>query len=210
MDIVQSFLDLALLGSEWVLWLLLVLSIVSVALIIERAVYYHRIKLDYEAFSKEFGDLASKKDREGIEKLCANQPSVQCRMLIRGLENFDRGPDAVEQSMRGYLVAEKNMMDRGLVFLGTMGNNAPFIGLFGTVIGIIVAFNDLGENIGGGASVVMAGISEALVATAVGLLVAIPAVISYNYFQRMVKKHLSSSESYMEQLVASFYGKKEG
>lgn len=210
MDIIQAFLDLALLGSEWVLWLLLILSIVSVALIIERAVYYMKIKLDYDAFSQEFSKLASEKDRDGILKLCQNRDSVQCRMLLKGLDNLDRGRDAVEQSMRGYLVAEKNTMDRGLVFLGTMGNNAPFIGLFGTVIGIIVAFNSLGQNVGGGAAVVMAGISEALVATAVGLLVAIPAVIAYNFFQRLLKKHLSSSEAYLEQLVASFFGKSEG
>jgi len=205
-DIVDSFVDLALMGAEWVLWLLLILSVVSVALIIERVVYYARIKLDFEDFTKQFTELSVKRDREGIEKLCQNRESVQCRMILKGLQNMDQGHDAMEQSMRGYLVAEKNLMDRGLVILGTLGNNAPFIGLFGTVIGIIEAFHSLGQNIGGGASVVMSGISEALVATAVGLLVAIPAVIAYNFFQRVVKKHISSAESFIEQLVASFLG----
>ena len=88
--------------------------------------------------------------------------------------------------------------------LGTLGNNAPFIGLFGTVIGIIQAFHDLSSNPEGGPSVVMAGISEALVATAVGLLVAIPAVIAYNGYQRMVKRRLSNAEAMKRLVVAQF------
>ena len=79
--------------------------------------------------------------------------------------------------MESLIIQEKHKMDKGLVILGTLGNNAPFIGLFGTVIGIIKAFHDLAQNPEGGPSVVMAGVSEALVATAVGILVAIPAVI---------------------------------
>ncbi len=86
--------------------------------------------------------------------------------------------------------------------LGTLGNNAPFIGLFGTVIGIIVAFHELGQNPAGGPSVVMAGISEALVATAVGLIVAIPAVIAYNIFQRLTRRKMANYETVSKTILA--------
>jgi biopolymer transport protein ExbB len=82
---------------------------------------------------------------------------------------------------------EKAAAERGLVFLGTLGNNAPFIGLFGTVLGIIKAFQDLATSHAQGPSAVMAGISEALGATAVGILVASPAVVAYNLCQRHIK-----------------------
>jgi biopolymer transport protein ExbB len=79
-------------------------------------------------------------------------------------------------------------LEKHLGILGTLGNNAPFIGLFGTVLGIIKAFADLAKNQGGGAAVVMAGIAEALVATAVGLLVALPAVVAFNIFQGRIRR----------------------
>jgi biopolymer transport protein ExbB len=98
---------------------------------------------------------------------------------------------------------ERLAMERRLGILGTLGNNAPFIGLFGTVLGIIKAFADLAQNQGaGGAAVVMRGISEALVATAVGLLVAIPAVIAYNIFQGRVRRTMQRIDT-MAHLILS-------
>ena len=94
-------------------------------------------------------------------------------------------------------VAERLRFERYLMILGTMGNNAPFFGLFGTVLGIIKAFHELGQagNNAAGATAVMSGISEALVATAMGLLVAIPAVIAYNYFIKKVKEFAANAET---------------
>ena len=83
---------------------------------------------------------------------------------------------------------ERLTLERNLGVLGTLGNNAPFIGLFGTVLGIIRAFADLAKNQTGGAGPVMTGISEALVATAVGLMAAIPALMAYNFFQGQLKQ----------------------
>ena len=104
--------------------------------------------------------------------------------------------------MTGYLVGTRQHLDKGLVVLGTLGNNAPFIGLFGTVIGIIKAFHDLSVNPQGGPSVVMAGISEALIATAVGLMVAIPAVIAFNGLQRMIKRRVANAETIMRLILS--------
>jgi len=95
-------------------------------------------------------------------------------------------------------------LERNLGVLGTLGNNAPFIGLFGTVLGIIKAFADLSRNSGGGAAAVMSGISEALVSTAVGLMVAIPAVIAFNFFQGKVRKTLARVDAVAHTLLATF------
>jgi biopolymer transport protein ExbB len=116
------------------------------------------------------------------------------------------GAIAAEKAMAGTAVAEKMKMERGLAFLATVGSNAPFLGLFGTVLGIIKAFHDLSVNTSEASEAVMAGISEALVATAVGLMVAIPAVVLYNMFNRWVKGRVSRSESLADLFLARLLG----
>jgi biopolymer transport protein ExbB/TolQ len=108
-------------------------------------------------------------------------------------------------------------LERGLAYLGTLGNNAPFIGLFGTVIGIIMAFEELGtagKAAAGAASAsasagVMSSIAEALVATAIGLAVAIPSVAFYNYFQRRIKATVSNTEA-LTRIVLSWLKSEPG
>jgi biopolymer transport protein ExbB len=112
------------------------------------------------------------------------------RELLRTSKHEGDG-DALAGAMQGAKAREKLRLERNLAFLGTLGANAPFIGLFGTVLGIIKAFHDLAGSQSGGPAIVMAGISEALVATAVGLLVAIPAVVAFNYFNRRVRAKMS-------------------
>jgi biopolymer transport protein ExbB/TolQ len=121
-----------------------------------------------------------------------------------GLDHYDRGSEAAGEAMAGAKARLRIDMERNLGVLGTLGNNAPFIGLFGTVLGIIKAFADLSRNSGGGAGAVMAGISEALVATAVGLMVAIPAVIGFNFFQGKVRKSLARVDAIAHLVLASF------
>nr|HPH69567.1 MotA/TolQ/ExbB proton channel family protein [Kofleriaceae bacterium] len=90
-----------------------------------------------------------------------------------------------------------------------LGNNVPFIGLFGTVLGIIKAFDDLKSKSAEAESLVMGSIAEALVATAVGLLVAIPAVIAFNYFSRRLKVVLSSADECAHTVMALIYGSRD-
>ena len=97
---------------------------------------------------------------------------------------------------------EKPKLEKNLNFLATVGSNAPFVGLLGTVLGIMKAFSDLAQSSGGGNDAVMAGIAHALVATAVGLFVAIPAVIGYNYFQKLVRQSLQSIDVARELCLA--------
>jgi biopolymer transport protein ExbB len=203
-NIVDKLLAITSLGSEWVLWLLLALSVTSLGVIVERLIFYARIRLDFVNFSREVTRRLIDNDIDGIKGICSTSQSIESQTILRGLEYKERGVDAMEQSMTGFLFGEKQKLDHGLVILGTLGSNAPFIGLFGTVIGIIQAFSDLATNPAGGPSVVMAGISEALIATAVGLIVAIPAVIAFNGFQRVVRRKLSNAEAMKNLVIAHF------
>ena len=118
------------------------------------------------------------------------------------LEHVEDGPAAMEEHLEATLERERLRYERGLAFLGTLGNNAPFVGLFGTVLGIIRAVHDLAESGAAGSQAVMAGIGESLVATGIGLLVALPAVASYNAFIRYVETRTASASALGHELLA--------
>lgn len=204
MSLVERLLGITALGTEWILIILLLASVVSIALMLERIIFYSRIKINFSEFSKKLTKFLGDKDIDGALKFCEESPSMEAQVAYRGLANKPKGVAAMEGSMDGFIIGERQKLDRGLVVLGTLGNNAPFIGLFGTVIGIITAFNDLANNPDGGPSVVMSGISEALVATAVGLMVAIPAVIAFNAFNRVVKRRVANSQA-TAKLVLTYF-----
>ena len=116
-------------------------------------------------------------------------------LWLTGLKNFHRGAASVEEAMKADLVLGRSFFEKNLIILSTMGNNAPFIGLLGTVLGVIKAFHDLGVAGSSGVSVVMSGISAALIATAFGILLAIPAVIANNVFQTRLKRSVVNAQS---------------
>ncbi|MCX6107454.1 MAG: MotA/TolQ/ExbB proton channel family protein [Proteobacteria bacterium] len=203
-NIVDKLLGITLLGTAWVLWLLVGLSVVSVTVMLERALFFSRMRINFPDFTNQLAKLLIDRDAEGIKRLCANRGAIEAQVVLRGMDYSERGATAMRESMEGFLIGNRQILDRGLVVLGTLGNNAPFIGLFGTVIGIIMSFKDLSDNPAGGPSVVMAGISESLVATAVGLMVAIPAVIAFNAFNRIVKRRLANAEAVMKMVLSSY------
>jgi biopolymer transport protein ExbB len=173
-------------GADWVLWVLLLLSVASVAVMIERAAFFASRSIarpDALAARVLAGDLA------GARAAIEGERGLEATVLRAALDHAQKGPDAVSEVVSAQMERVRLDYERRLAFLGTLGNNAPFLGLFGTVLGIIRAFADLAASPGAaGASTVMAGISEALVATAVGLFVALPAVVAYNAFQRQVRQ----------------------
>jgi biopolymer transport protein ExbB len=170
-DVSARLLAFTLHGAGWVLWLLIALSVASMAVMLERFWYLRKHRLDKRVLVAD------------MRALLAN--AGDCARLADGEAP---GEERLAAAMDGAKARERLRLERRLAFLATLGSNAPFIGLFGTVLGIIKAFHDLAANQGGiGPSVVMAGISEALVATAVGLMVAIPAVVAFNYFSRRVR-----------------------
>ena len=192
-------------GAGWVLWLLGLLSVVSVALTVERGLVLRARGGDLRDLATRVADRLQQRGRAGALAELARSRTTAAAIASAGLRLGDRGPRAVEHAMHSALALERGQLERGLIFLGTLGNNAPFVGLLGTVIGIIGAFEELGHaapghGAGPGAAsqvasqAVMSSIAEALVATAVGLLVALPAVAAYNAFQRKITALCQGSE----------------
>jgi biopolymer transport protein ExbB len=189
------FKKLALLGDVWVLWLLVGASVISGGVIFERWRAYRRERCDFPRFLDGLAERIERGDLAGARQLAQATAGVEARVALAGLGNFAKGPASVEEAMTARLVLERGALEENLIVLGTLGNNAPFIGLFGTVLGIIKAFNDLAVSGGSGVAVVMSGISSALVATAFGILVAIPAVVANNYFQTRLRRSVSNAQS---------------
>ncbi len=198
----QAIKAFALLGGEWVLYLLLALSIWSIAVIWDRFFLFKKKVKDTELLEEQVPDLLSKGNIKEVQKLVENTASPAGAILKVGLANLSAGPAALGQILESQRIHEKMVMEKNLLVLGTLGSNAPFIGLFGTVLGIIKAFNDLALAGTSGPTVVMRGVSEALVATAVGLLIAIPCVATYNYFQNLVKLSLANADRLSGLLLA--------
>jgi biopolymer transport protein ExbB len=177
------------LGAAWVLWLLVGMSVISVAIMLERLIYFSTHSLgDVRGIARmlEHGDL------EGAVKMVGTRRGLEAEVVRESVLNAPQGADAVEEVVQRVIQMERLSYERFLSYLNTLGNNAPFVGLFGTVLGIIAAFAELAQSAKTGtvttsSANVMHGISEALVATAVGLLVALPAVAVNNFFVRWLK-----------------------
>ena len=198
-----KILRITLSSAEWVLWLLVALSVASLAVMLERAVFFRARRLQH---SEEIARRLAHGELDGLRPLLEGQEALEARVLQQGLAVLPQGPEMVEEVMAATMAAERPRYERSLSFLGTLGSNAPFIGLFGTVLGIIKAFNDLGAVAIRGSAIqqtVMTGISEALVATAVGLAVAIPAVVAYNLFTRGLKSRVTRAQGLAHALVAA-------
>jgi biopolymer transport protein ExbB/TolQ len=187
-------LDLMLrMGSSWILYLLLGLSLAAVAVMLERVWFFARERPPAGLLAQALATLRRDGAEAALAKL-ANAPSMEAAVARSCLTYAADGPAAVEEHKAGAIERERTRYEQRLAFLGTLGNNAPFVGLFGTVLGIIRAFHDLAGSSLQGTQAVMSGIAEALVATAIGLIVALPAVATYNAFTRHVERATSAAE----------------
>jgi len=194
---------IGLTGAEWVMYLLIGLSVLGSGVSIERWTFYRKHAVEAEPLKYQLQELLRNQQTDAALTLAQNLPTMEGRAVAACLQFIDQGVNAMEREMAATLAQERLRYERNLIVLGTLGNNAPFIGLFGTVLGIIKAFMDLAQNIAGGAAVVMGGISEALVATAIGLLVAIPSVIAYNTLKAKVRTVVVNAE-YLAHAVIAF------
>lgn len=186
--LVQRLSRIALLGSAWVLYLLLGLSVVSLAAAIERWVFFARRAGDVDALAGRFSDFLEAEDFDGARRVLRESRSIEAAIVLAALRWANGGARALADALDASLGRARGRLLRSSYLFGTLGNNAPFVGLLGTVIGVIDAFHQLGE-VGqnrGAMGNVMVGISEALVATGVGLFVALPAVVAYNLIQKKI------------------------
>jgi len=202
-------------GTSWVLWLLGVLSVASFVVIVERWLFYRSRRGDLPQLAHMLDErLSADEVEDAIRELGATQ-SVAASIAGAGLRLAHRSPGAVDKAMQSATALERDRLERRLSFLGTLGNNAPFVGLFGTVVGVVHAFASLHETAtqhgmhSGMSSALMGSVSEALVSTAVGILVALPAVFAYNYFQREATSLLSGSDV-LSNLVLAYLADDKG
>lgn len=192
-------------GVMWVLVLLIVLGISSVAVTIARMLFLWQNRVPVaELQPKVLASLAQ--GQKATEDLLSGYTGMEAQVVLAGVREMHRGAEAVAEIMAAKEAVEKQRYEKFLNFLSSVGANSPFIGLLGTVIGILGAFSDLKEQVGQtGASrqaMIMGSISEALVATAIGLFVAIPAVVAYNQFRTIVKRTQANTDALSAILLA--------
>lgn len=202
MDIQERLTAFAMLGAGWVMYLLVGLSILGLTIILDRTYYFIVTREDVDALKQKL--LASLRvgDVDGARASMRASRSAEAAIVLAGLDAVDDGAASAEERMSGEATLRKLDMERNLAFLGTVGNNAPFVGLAGTVIGIVRSFHEL-ESSGGQVSAgLMAQIGEALVATLIGLLVALPAVAFFNTFQRLIKGRVVRGEAMGKDVLA--------
>jgi biopolymer transport protein ExbB len=210
-DLVQQLLLRS--GTAWILWLLGALSVFSIAIVVERWLFLRSRGCEPEALAKDLRIHLARREFTAAARELRESRSIAAAVAAAGLELAALGPSAAEKAMQSAVALERGRLERWLAYLGTVGNNAPFIGLFGTVIGVIGAFEELGRGgtvhsaVAGPAAqvasqAVMTSIAEALVATAVGIFVALPAVAAFNYFQRRIASLLLATDVLANLVIA--------
>lgn len=197
----QKLLSIALLSTEWVIIFLLILSVLSLAVIIERWLVLFLRGGGLSGVEADLREALQKGRLPEAERLLNKSRSSSSRVVQRVISLAQKNIP-FEEAIAIAISEEKIELERRIAILGTLGSNAPYVGLLGTVLGIIHAFHNLAEHIQGGPSVILKGISEALVATALGLFIAIPAVAAYNFFVRDIRKILVNAENTVRGLAA--------
>ena len=195
--------------SRSVLFLLFVLSIWSIATMIRCSRLMRAADCSSGKFEDELKRIVTwiEKDQwEQFKEWASNGSSLYAGTARTILASSSLGTFQLERAVKSYLSLQRTRLEQGLTILATLGSNAPFVGLFGTVLGIIQAFGAMGAH-QNNASEIMVGISEALVATAIGLFVAIPAVVAFNVFTRRLRILLVNAEAvrdtYLSKVVAT-------
>ncbi|MEZ4224437.1 MAG: MotA/TolQ/ExbB proton channel family protein [Polyangiaceae bacterium] len=187
-------------GTAWVLWLLLGLSVLSLAVILERGIMLWLSRDDVDKLGRELDADLGRGEREVALRRLEASPSFEARIARAALDA--QGPNEAEERMVAMSQVVRLNLEQRLSVLGTLGNNAPFIGLLGTVIGVVRAFRALEGGAGQVSAGLMSEIGEALVATAVGLLVALPAVVAFNALTRIIRARVGRGEALSRLVLA--------
>jgi biopolymer transport protein ExbB/TolQ len=198
-------LKLTFVGAEWVLWLLVLLSVTSIALIVERCLYFYNHQVDVDSLGQQLEQQLKAGNVRGAWELVKDSDTIECEVVAAGLGALRGGATACGEAMMAAKARLRPVLDSRLSMLATIGSNAPFVGLLGTVLGIVKAAHDLTGGTTGQAdpNAVMAGVFEALVATAVGLFVAIPAIVAFNLLQRKVRNTLMQVDALAHSVLAN-------
>lgn len=192
----QKFFIIAQLGHEVTLWILFFLSIISIAILLERFFFLRQWKKSSSLACKEIKQAIENGQPKWIKNLHLTFEDINKNSNTHFLSTYlEKNPSLVPQVFQSFVSSQKIHLEARLNSLASIGSNAPFIGLLGTIFGVIEAFNALGTSSGSATPIVMLGIAKALLATAAGLLVAIPAIVAYNYLRKQVRIILQNLEN---------------
>ena len=191
------------------MYILLFCSLLSITILLERVLYYRRrSKTKRAEFMTRIKRALNGGNIEMAKEICRTSNAPFSRVVFSGLGLHGRYETEMSNAMDREITIETIRLERLTSIVGTIGNTAVYIGLFGTVLGIIRAFHDIAAAGAGGMSIVIGGVAEALVCTATGLLVAIPAVIAYNYFIKRVDRFINDMELCASELIDLIGGRK--
>jgi biopolymer transport protein ExbB len=183
------------------MYALLITSIIGVAVIIERLITLTRARTDTRRLMKKVLDALHSKGVEAAAQECERTRGPIASILHAGLKRADMGAEAVERSIVAAGTVETSFLERGLIWLSTVATIAPLLGFLGTVSGMIRAFNAIAEAEQVNAKLVASGISEALITTATGLIIAIPMQTFHNYFVSQIDRFIIEMEESSADLV---------
>ncbi len=193
MNIVKSLVDLYLKGGV-MMWPILFLCLVGVAVIIERFWYMHRITMDAAEFMRDIRQAVLKKNIKQAVEMCDQHRGPIATLLKAGLLRYGRPMEEIEHAIENAAIHEVGQLEKRLAWLATTANISPMLGFLGTVSGMIKSFDQLARVGLGNPAAVAKGISEALITTAAGLIVAIPMQMFYNYFTQKVAAFVRDME----------------
>jgi biopolymer transport protein ExbB len=179
-----------------VMVIILVCSLITLAVAVERLMYFSKRRGNPESLLKDINAKLRTGDLKDAQALCGKSAHPVGAVSGTILANWHLRAEALEEKLQIALSEQRLLLERNLGVLGTMGNTAPLIGLLGTVWGIMRAFHDMARSGTAGPSVVAAGVAEALFTTATSLLVAVPAVLLYNHFTRKITVMLTVAENH--------------
>lgn len=191
-------------GEQLIFILMGLASVLALGVGLERAVVFSKFAKSGQNSIKAIIEKLRGKDIKGLEEISKTSANVYTRFADFSAAHYPDGQEALGEMMSGKIIEEKIELEKRLPILSTLGNNAPFLGLLGTVLGVIKAFNGLGTLGNSGAEVVMKSISTALLATAAGLFVAIPVVMVNNYFAKKLKVITQNLEIISREFIASY------
>ncbi|MFA4992682.1 MAG: MotA/TolQ/ExbB proton channel family protein [Candidatus Omnitrophota bacterium] len=175
--------------------ILLVMSVVSVAIILERVIFYRRkSKLKRKDFMSRIRQELKKGGVNPAMKICRDSDAPFAQVAYAGLSFFDCSEKEISNNMERQVIIETVILERFTSIIGTIGSVSVYIGLLGTITGILRAFHDVSISGSGGISVIIGGISEALSTTAAGLTIAVPAVAAYNYSMKKIDDFIKDME----------------
>ncbi len=205
----MNYESLIEIGEKSIFVVMGIASIIAIAVIVERAIVFFKNSKDSGVLLPDLIKTIRGGELTETRKFFQSYPeNVYARFADFSAEHSVNGKESLSELMEGKTIGERVSFETRLSILNTLGNNAPFIGLLGTVFGVINAFYKLGTLGNTGADVVMRTISTALLATAVGLGVAIPVVMANNYFTRKLKIIQSNLDILSKEFLATLSRKK--